>query len=271
MSKSPRRKSPPSRRAEVASEGQLPQTPRLSRIQFRADVFHDPAAQSYFVANQTPYSRVVIDTWQDIIADVDAVDSLVAAVEAERKRGILVDGLQIEYVELEGQAARVDPRDALYRVLIAFLESFQPCELLLAGGKLRVTIFLSRLPLGWNNVDVKKPPVEQGKSSIAEALEAELTEAQAPVVARIRDWVRSLANMHFERKEQAQELVHTLTHLVRRSGHQLIYEGQAVTLAVVLTTRQKRPSIEVRGRVDGKQKPLRCSTEMPEFSIRPLP
>ena len=160
---------------------------------------------------------------------------------------------------------------ALYAVLMGFLESYEPYEMTFAADTVRIVISLSSLPHGWDTLRVDRLRTEGGKSSLPEALEAELAKAQAPVIKNIRLWLKSLTKTTFERKEDAQELVHTLTHLVRRAGHQLMYQGQPVTLAVIMTTRQRRPSVEVRGRVDGKTKPLRCSTELPEFTIRPLP
>lgn len=129
---------------------------------------------------------------------------------------------------------------------------------------LRVT-FLDR----GSNVGHREPRLRQPKLPTQAELESEIEGFHATFVPKLHAWLATLSDRRFETMDEAQSEINALVALVRRAGRQLLYEGQPATIAPVLGTRQKRPSIQLRGRHEGQRKILLSSVQFPLLSTGP--
>ena len=101
-------------------------------------------------------------------------------------------------------------------------------------------------------------------------LEQELNGVQAPVIRKINVLLRGYESRSFETKDEAVGHIDAIKRLVRRAGCHLFYNGKPVTIQCMGSLPRKHPSIQVRGRLNGRLAVLRDVINMPLLEAKPL-
>ncbi len=96
-------------------------------------------------------------------------------------------------------------------------------------------------------------------------LEREIEDCQAQFLDRLHAWLASLEGKRFPSLDECRQTLSQISHIVRKAGRQLLFNGEHVWLTASRGTRQKSPSVAIRTRREGKSVHVTSSTSLPKL------